>query len=220
MANYLIHFTDSIDSKCIIALTEQWLKIQSSSKDMNDQQTTQRLIIGEEQVNCNSFSLHSELLCTHVAKEMLDLSATSSSQSSHVTIVTLEPCVASLSHLDDVPYEHVSTNVDYDQYQNHNSLLANTVHLQYDSLQLTTSSTTSNQYTEPLNNRDVADESDQSVGNVATGQNGQSVASQRHAESAPTTVECLTVMLDDSSATATAYAQLLRNVFDLASVLN
>jgi hypothetical protein len=140
---------------------------------------------------------------------MLELSA-STSHLSHVTIVTLKPCVANTSQLDDIQYEHVSTNADYEQCQNHYSSLSNTDHLQYDSLRVTTLSTTSRQYTDNVNNSDVTDDDgDQSVSTAAGGHNKQPIAIQRHTKSAEAAaVEYLTVLPDDSDGTALVRAQL------------
>jgi hypothetical protein len=131
--------------------------------------------------------------------EMLDLSAVSTSQSSCVTTVTPEPCAASTSQQDDAPYERVTTIVGYEQCHNHYSSLSNTDHLQYDFLQVTTLSTTSNQYMEAFNNSNVTDDGDQSsVSTASDGQNRQSNISQRHAESAPATVEVYLPVLPDN----------------------
>jgi hypothetical protein len=189
---------------------------------MSDQQATQHIFLSEEQANYNNPSFQTELLCIHVAMEMLEPSAARSSQSPRVTLVTLEPGTASNSRVDDVDvvYDHVNTNVDYEQCRNHYLLLSNTDQLQYDSLKLTTSSNTSNQYAEPSNNRDIVDDGNQSVSAALGRQNNQSITSQHHAESAPAAVEYyMAVLPDNSYGTATTYTQQLSNVIDSVNVL-
>jgi hypothetical protein len=180
---------------------------------MSDQQATL-------QVSCNS--LQTELLRTHVAMEMLELSTASTSHLSHVTLVTLEPGAAITSQVDDVTYEHTTTDVDSEQCQSHYTFLSNTDHhLQYDSLQLITSPTTSSQYMELFNNCDVTDDNDQSVGTVTSGQYRKSITLQHHAESAPATVEdYLAVLPDNPYANAPTYAHHFSKANDIVSVLN
>jgi hypothetical protein len=144
---------------------------------------------------------------------MLDLSAVITIQSSFVSMVTPESCAASTSQLDDVVYEHVTTTVDYEHCNNHYSSLPNTEHLQYDSLQLTTSSTTCNKNMKPFNKCEVTDDDNQSIGNVTSEQNGQSITSQCHAESAPATVEdYLAVLADHTSSPVNALLSCCGNV--------
>lgn len=164
--------------------------------DMSDQQATYlHTIQSKTQVSRNNISLQTELLSTCVAKEMLELTAASTSHPSHVTIATMEPCAASTSQLDDVLYEHITTYVEYEHCHNHYSLLSNTDYLHYDSLHVTTSSTTSDQYTELFNNRHVTGGGDQSSVSTATGrQNERSITSQ---PPAPATAE----LPDDVDAT-------------------
>lgn len=154
---------------------------------------------------------------------MLDLSAASASQSPYVTMATSESCAASTSQQDDILYEHVTTDVGYEQCHNHYSSLSNTDHLQYDSLQVIMSSTASNQYMVPFNSRGVTGEGDQSsVSIAADGQNRQSITrSQRHAESAPATVEVyLPVLPDNLYATTLVSALFICRCEPCVRVLN
>lgn len=144
--------------------------------------------------------------------ETLDLSAVGTCESSYVTTVTPESCAASTNLLDDVLYEHTAKNFDYVHCQNHYSSLSHTDHLQYDSLQLTASSTTSNQYQEPFNNCDVTDNSDQSVSTETIGQNRKSITSQCYTDLTLAAVEDYLTLLPDGTCVPVNRQLLICNV--------